>query len=66
MRRRPARFTAVVLVSALVRLRLYQDAYGWTELRFYVLTTILFLAFALVTTAVLLVRDRVAWLATRS
>ena len=33
-------FTAVVLVSALVRLRLYQDAYGWTELRFYVLTTI--------------------------
>lgn len=54
--------TAVVLVSALVRLRLYQDAYGWTELRFYVLTTIFFLAFALVTTAVLLARDRIAWL----
>jgi hypothetical protein len=55
-------FTAVVLVSAFVRLRLYQDAYGWTELRFYVLTTIGFLAFALVATAVLLLRDRVAWL----
>jgi hypothetical protein len=55
-------FTAVVLVSALVRLRLYQDAYGWTELRFYVLTTIFFLAFALVATAVLLLRDRIAWL----
>jgi uncharacterized protein DUF4153 len=55
-------FTAVVLVSALFRLRLYQDAYGWTELRFYVLTTIFFLAFALVVTAVLLLRDRIAWL----
>ena len=32
--------TAVVLVSAALRLRLYQDAYGWTELRLYVLTTI--------------------------
>ena len=55
-------FTTVVLASAFVRLRLYQDAYGWTELRFYVLTTILFLAFALVATVVLLLRDRIAWL----
>ena len=28
--------TGVVLVSAALRLRLYQDAYGWTELRLYV------------------------------
>jgi hypothetical protein len=28
--------TLVVLASAFLRLRLYQDAYGWTELRFYV------------------------------
>lgn len=55
-------FTAVVLVSAYVRLRLYQDAYGWTELRFYVLTTIVFLAFVLVATAVLILRDRIGWL----
>jgi hypothetical protein len=55
-------FTAVVLVSAVLRLRLYQEAYGWTELRFYVLTTIGFLAFAIVAAAILLVRDRIAWL----
>jgi len=39
--------TAIVLVSAALRLRLYQDAYGWTELRLYVLTTIICLAAAL-------------------
>ena len=54
--------TLVVLASAFLRLRLYQDAYGWTELRFYVLTTIGFLAFALVATAALLARDRIVWL----
>ena len=32
--------TAVVLASAALRLRLYQDAYGWTELRLYVLAAI--------------------------
>jgi hypothetical protein len=53
-------FTAVVLASAYLRLRLYQDAYGWTELRFYVLTTIGFLALALVATTALLLRDRIA------
>ena len=36
--------TAVVLASSFLRLRLYQDAYGWTELRFYVLAAIGFLA----------------------
>ena len=35
-------------MSAALRLRLYQDAYGWTELRLYVLTTIVSLAAALV------------------
>ena len=34
-----AGLTAIVLASALLRLRIYQDAYGWTELRFYVLAT---------------------------
>jgi hypothetical protein len=29
-----AGLTAVVLASAFLRLRIYQDAYGWTELRF--------------------------------
>lgn len=48
--------TAVILVSALARLRLYQDAYGWTELRFVVLVAIGWLAVAVVATAVLLVR----------
>ena len=36
--------TLVVLASAFLRLRLYQDAYGWTELRFYVLAAIIWLA----------------------
>jgi hypothetical protein len=39
--------TGVVLASAVLRLRLYQEAYGWTELRFYVLTAIVFLALGL-------------------
>jgi hypothetical protein len=54
--------TAVVLVSAALRLRLYQDAYGWTELRLYVLTTIVALAAALVLMTTLAVRDRMRWL----
>ena len=39
--------TLVVLVSAWYRLDLYQQAYGWTELRFYALAMIVFLALAL-------------------
>ena len=39
--------TAVVLASAWYRLDLYQQAYGWTELRFYATTAIAFLALAL-------------------
>jgi hypothetical protein len=40
--------TLVVLASAWYRLDLYQLAYGWTELRFYALAAIVFLAIALV------------------
>jgi len=57
-----AALTAVVLASALLRLRIYQDAYGWTELRFYVLASILWLAIGIGLAAVLLIRDRMRWL----
>jgi hypothetical protein len=53
--------TAVVLVSAFVRLRLYQDAYGWTELRFVVAVAIGWLAAALAIVAGLLLARRAAW-----
>jgi hypothetical protein len=57
-----AGLSAVVLASALLRLRIYQDAYGWTELRFYVLATIFWLAIGIGITSVLLVRDQMRWL----
>jgi hypothetical protein len=50
--------TLVILASALARLRLYQDAYGWTELRFFVLASIGWLAAAVFGTALLLIRDQ--------
>ena len=53
--------TGVVLASALVRLRLYQDAYGWTELRFVVLVAIGWLALALGLTAWLVATRRTRW-----
>ena len=53
--------TAVVLVSALVRLRLYQAMYGWTELRFVVLVAIAWLAVALAVAAGLLLTRRTRW-----
>jgi FlaA1/EpsC-like NDP-sugar epimerase len=53
--------TSVVLASALLRLRLYQDAYGWTELRFVVLVAIGWLAGAVVVTVVLLATRRTRW-----
>jgi hypothetical protein len=53
--------TGVVLASALVRLRLYQDAYGWTELRFVVLVAIGWLAVALGLTAWLVATRRTRW-----
>jgi hypothetical protein len=57
-----AGLTAVVLASAFLRLRIYQDAYGWTELRFYVLAAIGWLAIGIAITIVLLLRDRMRWL----
>jgi hypothetical protein len=53
--------TAVVLVSAFVRLRLYQDAYGFTELRFVVVVAIGWLAAALAVTGWLLASRRTRW-----
>jgi len=54
--------TIVVLASAYLRLRLYQDAYGWTELRFYVLAAIIWLALGAVMAVVTLATDRSRWL----
>ena len=54
--------TGAVLASSLMRLLLYQQAYGWTELRFYVLAAIVWLALGVVLTAVALVRCQMAWL----
>jgi hypothetical protein len=54
--------TAVILASAAVRLGLYQQIYGWTELRFYVAASIAWLAIGGIVATVLLVDDRMAWL----
>jgi hypothetical protein len=54
--------TCVVLGSATLRLRLYQEAYGWTELRLYVVATIAVLAIGLVTLIAALAADRVRWI----
>ncbi len=54
--------TMVVLASAVVRLQLYQHAYGWTELRLYVAVSILAMAVSLAALAVLLATDRTRWL----
>jgi len=53
--------TAVVLASALLRLRIYHDAYGWTEFRFYVLASIVWLGAGIAIAAGLLVRNRMGW-----
>ena len=54
--------TIVVLASAVLRLKLYQDAYGWTELRLYVAVSIAAMAASLATLAVFLATDRTRWL----
>ena len=54
--------TLVVLASAVVRLQLYQDAYGWTELRLYVAVSIVAMAATLATLAAFLATDRTRWL----
>jgi hypothetical protein len=58
-----AGLTLVVLASATLRLKLYQDAYGWTELRFYVYATIAWLGLGALATAGLLLAGRTRWLA---
>jgi hypothetical protein len=55
--------TGVILASAALRLRVYQDAYGWTELRFFVAASIGWLAVAVVIAIALLAADRMRWIA---
>ena len=50
--------TGVVLASAAMRLQLYQDAYGWTELRLYVAVSIVAMAASLVALAAFIVTAR--------
>jgi hypothetical protein len=57
-----ALLTAAILVSAALRLRLYQEAYGWTELRLYVYATIAWMGIGIAGGSVLLARDRLRWL----
>ena len=54
--------TLVVLASAWLRLDLYQQAYGWTELRFYVAAAIVTLGVGIAFGSFLLVRDQMRWL----
>lgn len=54
--------TIVVLASAALRLQLYQDAYGWTELRLYVAVSIAAMAATLVTLAAFVATDRTRWI----
>ncbi len=54
--------TILVLASAALRLQLYQDAYGWTELRLYVAASIAAMAVILAVLAALLATDRTRWL----
>jgi len=58
-----AGLTLIVIASATLRLKLYQDAYGWTELRFYVYAAIGWLGLGAVATAALLLSARTRWLA---
>ena len=57
-----AMLTGVVIASAALRLMLYQDAYGWTELRLYVLATIAWLAVGTAGLIVALLFDAVRWM----
>jgi hypothetical protein len=54
--------TGVVIASSALRLRLYQEAYGWTELRFYVLATTVLLAVGAIALLTTLATDRVRWI----
>jgi hypothetical protein len=57
-----AMLAGVVLLSAGVRLGLYQAAYGWTELRFYALAAIVWIAACLAAAVILLPRQHAHWL----
>ena len=54
--------TAIVLVSAALRLDLYQQAYGWTELRLYVAAAIAAIAVGLAVMLVLVLARSTRWL----
>lgn len=54
--------TGLILASAAVRLALYQGAYGWTELRFFVAASIAWLGTCLVLTLGALGANRMRWL----
>ena len=54
--------SGVILVSAAARLGLYQQAYGWTELRFYVAAAICWLALCLSLALALVLAARMRWL----
>lgn len=54
--------TTVILASAALRLELYQGAYGWTELRFFVAASIAWLGACLVLAAAMLAGNRMGWL----
>jgi len=53
----------VVLASATLRMKLYQDAYGWTELRLYAYAAIAWLGLGAIATVALLAAGRMRWLA---
>ena len=54
--------TFIVVLSAGYRLTLYQAAYGWTELRFLVMSTIVWLGICLALALVTILTDRSRWL----
>lgn len=54
--------TAVILGSAALRLGLYQGAYGWTELRFFVATSIGWLGISVLLALGMLATNRMRWL----
>lgn len=54
--------TSVILASAALRLALYQGAYGWTELRFFVAASIAWLGLCLALAIGLLLAGRMRWL----
>lgn len=54
--------TGVILASAALRLGLYQGAYGWTELRFFVAASIAWLGICVVLALSLLAANRMRWL----